>query len=319
MFFNPDTIPHDIPSFDGRGYRLDDQKKGDQNIQVKGTKVLASNGKEYWWITAINYSANALVPKIIIRSWDKEDIRPDIRKELDSYVDNSKNDERSIERRKKALALAKVIYKKSKLLTFYHPYLHSKGLPLLGDERISGKKLILPVIDINDEVKSVQFIAPNGDKRFLSNSETKGHFIGNLEQIKAAKVVGFAEGWATARTASLLFKIPVVSALDAGNLVPVCENILKICRSDTRFVIFADDDSKPWKQFKKDDPRALKNAGIEHGTLALKMFQTAGRVATMLIPVFKNKQEGNSDFNDLYTKEGIEAAKQAYRVVKNGR
>ena len=105
-----------------------------------------------------------------------------------------------------------------------HPYLLKK-MVAPGVARQSGDNLILPVTDFDGRLTGLQFIAPDGSKRFLTGMKKAGGFIRTGEMPSADSKLVIAEGWATAQTlAALSPQDVVISALDAGNLQPVaCE------------------------------------------------------------------------------------------------
>ena len=84
--------------------------------------------------------------------------------------------------------------------------------------------LIVPVMDIDGAIHSLQFIAPDGQKRFYPGGKLKGHFyaIGLFD--KPVKIL-ITEGIATALTLYEDTGFPVIVAFNAGNLVSVAESI----------------------------------------------------------------------------------------------
>jgi putative DNA primase/helicase len=134
-------------------------------------------------------------------------------------------------------------------------YLVSKGLhrPISEYELRQGKEpfgsyipfgigealLIVPAVDINRAIWSLQVIAPDGRKRFYPGGKLRGHFCPFGLQDAPEKIL-IAEGVATALT---LFDtgFPVIAAFNANNLVPVAESI-RWKYPNTNILICADDD-----------------------------------------------------------------------------
>ena len=178
-----------------------------------------------------------------------------------------------------------------------HPYLTRKGVKPHGI-RQKGDTLIVPV-RIGGRLSSLQFIAANGEKRFLTGGEIKGGYflIGSTEGAAALLV---AEGYATAATLHEATGFPVAVAFNAGNLEPVAK-MLRRQHPSLPLIVCADDDS-----------RTRGNPGVTHATAAA--LAVGGKLA---VPNFGDgRPEGVSDFNDLAALHGIEAVRQAIAAAK---
>lgn len=120
-----------------------------------------------------------------------------------------------------------------------HPYLRVikkfSGLDLLKVRRflrkgtghmprVSGDRLLLPIVNKDGRLMSFQRIAPDGRKLMMSGGIVKGHFIPVTDIFKAderADIV-ITEGYASGLAVKLLYpKCHVVAALFADNLLPV--------------------------------------------------------------------------------------------------
>jgi putative DNA primase/helicase len=100
-------------------------------------------------------------------------------------------------------------------------YLDRKKVRAYG-VRFSRGSIIVPVKDMDGVIHGLQFIQADGTKKFLTDTDKKGHFhligiVGDDTPIL------FAEGYATAASLYQATKYPVVVAFDAGNLSPVAE------------------------------------------------------------------------------------------------
>lgn len=117
------------------------------------------------------------------------------------------------------------------------PYLFKKQVRGFG-LRYSRDSVVVPVADINGELKGLQFISADGSKKFLTGTAKKAcfHLIGNIK-----KRVGIAEGYATAASIHQATGIPVAVAFDAGNLEPVAQ-VIRQKHPEVEIVIFGDDD-----------------------------------------------------------------------------
>lgn len=120
-----------------------------------------------------------------------------------------------------------------------HPYLVRKQLSDTGilncqDCHMEYRRnwLMFPLLGLNG-LENIQFIAQNGDKRFMKGAKKKGTFgIFGLYQ-KGMPVI-MAEGAATARTLYEVLKMPVFFGLDAGNLPHALSTIIQKYGVDTR-------------------------------------------------------------------------------------
>ncbi|TQE99573.1 MAG: DUF3631 domain-containing protein [Spiribacter salinus] len=158
-----------------------------------------------------------------------------------------------------------------------HPYLTAKGINPHG-AKIDGDRLVIPIQNSAGEIRSLQRIDSEGNKRFHPGGEISGNYypIGKVE----GQVV-VAEGFATAASILQATGHAVVVAFNAGNLKPVAE-VLRVKSPDIRIIVAADDDRK-----------TEGNPGIAKATEAAQA--VGGSVA-------KPGQPG--DFNDLHAAEG---------------
>ena len=138
-----------------------------------------------------------------------------------------------------------------------HPYLQAKsvkahGLRIYrGDLTIAGMvcdgALIVPM-KIGEALHSLQFIASNGEKRFLPGGRIKGtHYsIGASEEaLKRSGVLCIAEGYATAASIHEATGYGIFAAFNAGNLEPVALTmvLLRDKYPQVRFLVCSDDDA----------------------------------------------------------------------------
>lgn len=118
-----------------------------------------------------------------------------------------------------------------------HPYTVKKGIGAHGT-RIMGDSLLIPLRDVNGVIHSMQYIRPNGDKKFMPGGRVRGHFylIG-----KPGDVLCLAEGFATGASIHEATGNAVAVAFNALNLVPVAV-ALREKYPELRIIICADDD-----------------------------------------------------------------------------
>jgi predicted P-loop ATPase/phage/plasmid primase-like uncharacterized protein len=162
-----------------------------------------------------------------------------------------------------------------------HPYLVKKRVEPHGI-RLYHSSLIVPVNDFEGRLHSLQFIAGDGDKRFLKDGVVAGccYCIGKISE---DGVIVIAEGFATAATVHEATGHVAIVAFGAGKLPSVAKAVRQRCPM-AQIVIAAD-----------DDYRTEGNPGI---TKATEAAQLAGGVVA--VPDFgDDRPEGLTDFNDL--------------------
>jgi putative DNA primase/helicase len=196
----------------------------------------------------------------------------------------AKRQKREIEQQKRqrqAAATARRYWGKSKPIKDQseHKYLIKKDNQP-HNSRLYGEALTIPIYDEARQLVNLQFINPDGTKRFLPGGRKKGCFsvIGKPE---ASKKLLICEGWATGASLHEHTGLFVVVALDAGNLEPVAKAI-KALLPDHQLIIAGDND--------------------ENGTGQLKARAAALAVGgSYLIP-----DQTGKDWNDVLTEAGSE-------------
>jgi putative DNA primase/helicase len=120
-----------------------------------------------------------------------------------------------------------------------HPYLQRKGIKGFGARQLNGM-LVVPARDSGGALHTLQFISPDGTKRFLSGGRIAGCYcaIG-----RPGKTMLIAEGFATAATVFMATGEATACAFNAGNLLPVAR-ALRAKFPHVRIVVAADDDSQ---------------------------------------------------------------------------
>lgn len=136
---------------------------------------------------------------------------------------------------------ANTIWKIATVAPNNHPYLTRKAIQTHG-ARLHKGVLALPVVDIDGNIASLQFIAPDGGKKLLSGGRKQGCFIPVAGDIYRASKIIICEGWATGCTLAEdeLFAT-VLAAIDAGNLERVALAVRHHC-PNIELVIAGDDD-----------------------------------------------------------------------------
>jgi putative DNA primase/helicase len=100
------------------------------------------------------------------------------------------------------------------------------------------------------DLVSVQFIDPEGDKKFLTGTPKEGsfHWLTPVPQAECPVVV--VEGYATGASVHMATGLPVAVAFDAGNLVPVARALRKFMPNAVICVAGDDDQATEQEQGK---------------------------------------------------------------------
>jgi len=160
-----------------------------------------------------------------------------------------------------------------------HPYLAAKQVEPFCLRQFNDL-LMVPLVDESGLV-NIQFIQPDGTKRFYKGSKTKGVYcpIGTMED---ASVLYIAEGWATGATVHMLTGAPVACAMNAGNLLPVAM-LMRAKYPNLHMCIAGDNDA---------------NATPNTGAIAAREAAVAIHAEVML-PEFPQGHSG-TDWNDWH-------------------
>jgi len=186
-------------------------------------------------------------------------------------------------RHREAAKRAATIWTESGLVPDNHSYLKRKRIWPHG-AKLFKNSLVLSIIDFTGKLNSLQFIAPDGEKRLLSGGRKSGCFIMVSGDMSNPSKVIICEGWATGCT---LFDhhsdALVLAAIDAGNLRSVAMSTR--CQWPSAELIIAGD----------DDRLTSGNPGV---TKAQEAAAASG--ARIMLPEWPDDApESLSDFNDL--------------------
>jgi len=181
-----------------------------------------------------------------------------------------------------------------------HPYLVRKGVQPHG-LRVRAGSLVVPLYDGEGQLWSWQTITPGGEKRFYKGGRAFGlfHPFGTHEDFERGKAILVCEGWATGATLHEATGLPVVAAMNAGNLLPVAR-ALREKFPGQRLVICADDD---WQTPGNPGTSKAKEAACFVG-------------AVVAIPVWTDtRDKRDTDFNDLARVEGLDTVRRLIGAV----
>lgn len=222
---------------------------------------------------------------------DKAKLPPQLRAETVDIPQIGRHDgHRAASRTEDAAGRAARIWAAASPAPGNHPYLATKRVGPLALRIDRDGRLIVPLQDIEGRLHSLEFIAPDGAKRFLAGGAKKGHFAvagaepGPLSEPTRPLLI--CEGWATGASLSMATGHRVIAAMDAGNLMPVAE-ALRARFPGADLVIVADNDVKPDRD---------ANPGVD-----------AARRATLAVDGRLAVPECPGDANDLFCAEGPDA------------
>ena len=163
-----------------------------------------------------------------------------------------------------------------------HEYLRRKGVKSHGVQEWRGR-LVIPIYDASGRLQSLQFISPDGTKRFLSGGKLiGGRFLIGREP-SPDDVILIGEGYATMATLHAETSYPCFVAFSAVNLEQVALSI-RARHPKSKIVICGDNDALT-------EAKTGRNPGVT----------AAKRAAAACCGnfVFPPGLHGISDFNDF--------------------
>lgn len=193
-----------------------------------------------------------------------------------------------------------------------HPYLESKNISIqnINIKVDTFNNLLIPLRDVNGKVQSLQRIMPNGSKIYgviktaqeRQNNEEflarKNGLFFTQRPLEEHSEFFVCEGFASAMSMSKILGKPSIAAMDCGNLLNVCDELVSKY-PHKRITICADNDMKKEVQGKR-------NAGMEAARACQEKYPQISIIYPQIQP---SEIEKVSDFNDLVNLRGIEAVR----------
>lgn len=195
-----------------------------------------------------------------------------------------------------------------------HPYLTKKGVKAHGLRlRVKGNELILPLYGANGKIWTLQRILADGSKYLWKGGKKRGGYFPLADRDEDKSTILICEGFATGASLREATALPVIVAIDSGNLKAVVEMLAKKY-PDSRLVICADNDA-----FTLNAKKEPWNVGIGKAEEAAKLFN-----AEVVAPQFEDNSDYRefkyTDFNDLHKIAGVgEVSKQIKQFLANAR
>ena len=187
-----------------------------------------------------------------------------------------------------------------------HPYLQKKNIASYGLRVGRDGALLVPGMSMYDGIQTLQRIYPDGSKRFVKGGKKAGcfHWISQHDTNVPTHVdIVLCEGYATAASIFEAISGIVVVCFDAGNLMPVAQDIRRTYPNN-RIVIAGDND-----QYGEKNTGKVKGDAVAFGV----------ENALSVYPEFRQLETYPTDFNDLHHLEGLDEVKeQLMRAIKAG-
>lgn len=136
-----------------------------------------------------------------------------------------------------ARARAAKLWTRARPATNVHPYLQRKGVGAYGVRQLR-ELLLIPARDAHGVLHTLQFIGPDGAKRFLSGGRIAGCYFSIGRPLDSLLI---CEGLATGSTLYAATGRAVAVAFNAGNLQPVA-SALRAKFPELSLIIVADND-----------------------------------------------------------------------------
>jgi phage/plasmid primase-like uncharacterized protein len=178
-------------------------------------------------------------------------------------------------------------------------YLERKGVGSYGirfrNSAQYGNTAVVPMYDEYGRLWSYQLLNPDGTKRMPKDARTDGLFH-MLKRPTDGRLIGIAEGYATAATCLEVTGIPTVCAFSSENLTAATEAILNLFPASP-IVLFADNDRHLSKNIGLTKAKEAQSLNPERITIAIPDFGD--------VPVAKDA----SDWNDLARIRGRDVVK----------
>lgn len=266
-------------------------------------RVSNDNGKPCWYVVHIIssdlvYASFGCFKRDISKNWCSRNIESLSSQEKEQLKQKQEWLKRKIQELKtKAKQSVQYIWEHAQQGFIEHPYLIRKQVNSYGLRLYKGW-LVVPLYNEDNELCSLQFITPNGDKWFKKDAPMSGCFF-IIGEIK--RVIYIVEGYATGATAYEATGECVVIGFNAGNLLAVAKTIRKkYPDKEIEIVIVADNDAF-----------GNINIGVQKATSAAQAIN-----AKIVTPQFKNTSSQPTDLNDLQRLEGMDEVRKQLANAK---
>ena len=189
------------------------------------------------------------------------------------------------------------------LTVLTHPYLVRKQINPYASRVDRHNNLLVPIMDEKGELIILQYICPQGNKRFKAGGRVKGGAF-QLGTLTEQTTLLVCEGYATGCSLHEATGLPVVVAFNAGNLEGVCMWVRQ-AKPALKIVLCADNDHQA-------EMKIGHNIGLE------KSQSIANKINVKVVwPRFSSTNDG-SDFNDIHCQFGLDTLRTMLLPAING-
>lgn len=216
-----------------RRFHANGDRRGTLNawywLRIDGGEAFGAFGS---WKTGIKHGWHAgskkqLSPEERRAAWERE------------RCERERQEQEQLDRWAAVAGRAHRIWSKAEPARF-HDYLTRKAVLPFGT-RIHRGLLVVPLFTTDGRLWSLQFISPDGEKRFLTGGRKRGCYFPLTSPVARTGKLYIAEGFATSATLHIATRYSVAVAFDAGNLRPVAE-ALREKHPELALVVAADND-----------------------------------------------------------------------------
>jgi putative DNA primase/helicase len=167
-----------------------------------------------------------------------------------------------------------------------HPYLVAKVVMPHSLKVDAEGQLLVPLYSADGKISTLEYISPNGDKKFMYGGRKRGCFypFGILAVEGEKEIIILVEGFATGASVYEATGILVAAAMDGGNLKAVAEALHKIYPDYLLLVAADNDEHERGEKYAREAAQAV-----------------GGRVVVCPEP---------GDFNDLAMTKGLETVRE---------
>lgn len=280
-----DGAIHRVPLFTGKQNELDGAYCGYLDDHPAGWMQNFSSGEKTKWVATGHSLSKEQMEAIRLEAEQKKIERA----------------EQLRQGHEKAAELSLIAWKAGIEARDDHPYLKIKGVPAIGLHENRAGVLHIPAFNVEGELRGLQTINADGEKRFVPGMEKSGnfHLIAAPDKDFSQGEILLSEGYATGASLHMATGKPVAVAFDAGNLEPVAVK-LREKFPNAAITICADNDHKHTRRTPEGEE--LWNKDVE---LAQKAAQAVG--GKVVAPIFTDEERarGLTDFNDLHQSRGL--------------
>ena len=273
-----------VIAFDGRLHRYD--VAGDPRGRKNGWFVLfdgpAPAGAFGSWKTDVTQTWRATAPDALTSEQRRRERERIEAAQAQRWAEQQRRQARARER-------AAALWQRARpAVDARHPYLLKKQVPAIG-LRQWGDLLVAPVRDGDGALLSLEFLNPEGGKKFLKEGAVEGghHWLGDPA---GARTILVCEGYATGASLRRACGLPVAIAFSGGNLFPVARDLHR--RYPEAALVIAGD----------DDRYTTGNPGRRHAEEAARWVNGAA-----ILPDFAGLDPSRrpTDFNDVQVLGGL--------------